>query len=289
MAPDECPNCHQPIEDADARICPNCRYELGISRRRPGEDTPEPPGSDTVPTEESSDDTPLWLNEVFTVRASPTEPVGPPQGTEIQAPRPSAPPRRGRSKRWIAICAAAAIVVVGAAVAGGLLATRNHDRNDAAGLSSTVSGTTSAVSSGASESTSSSSPASTTETTTTTETPRTTTAPTVPQITAVDWDPDMHVIRISVDSWPDVWPWTMFVDGEEVPLEGGEGKAVVRPNAVLDQSPTGLYVGSLPWVSGLESTDFPPFGTIQFDIPGRGLTNVYEYDFTGLLQTRSTK
>jgi hypothetical protein len=70
----------------------------------------------------------------------------------------------------------------------------------------------------------------------------------------------------------------MYVDGVEMPMEGGEGEPVVLPNAPLDQPPTGLFVGTLPWVTGLDNVDFPCCGTIQFSIPGKGLTNVYEFN-----------
>jgi hypothetical protein len=70
----------------------------------------------------------------------------------------------------------------------------------------------------------------------------------------------------------------MYVDGEEVPMEGSPGNAVVRPNAPLDSPPTGLIIGALPWVSPLTDVDFPCCGTIQFYIPGEGLTNEYEFN-----------
>jgi hypothetical protein len=99
------------------------------------------------------------------------------------------------------------------------------------------------------------------------------------EITAVTWDPSMHIIDISLASWPAVWPgWTMYIDGVEMPMEGGDGEPVVRPNAPLEQPPTGLIVATLPWVTGLDDVDFPCCGTIQFDIPGEGLTNVYEFN-----------
>jgi len=69
----------------------------------------------------------------------------------------------------------------------------------------------------------------------------------------------------------------MYIDGVETPMEGGTGEPVVRPNAPLDQPPTGLIVGTLPWVTGLDHVDFPCCGTIQFNIPGEGLTNVFEF------------
>jgi len=89
----------------------------------------------------------------------------------------------------------------------------------------------------------------------------------------------MHVIAISLDAWPATWPgWTIYVNGVEMPMEGGEGKPVVRPNAPVSQPPTGLIVGTLPWVTGLDNIDFPCCGTIQLNIPGEGLTNTYEFN-----------
>jgi len=112
---------------------------------------------------------------------------------------------------------------------------------------------------------------------------------TVPLITDISWNQDLNTIGISMNPWPHSWPWKMYLDGKEIPMEGRDGKAVVRPNAPLEQPPNGLFVGSLPWVTGLDNTDFPCCGTIQFDIPGEGLSNIYEYDFGGLCKTKSIK
>jgi len=99
------------------------------------------------------------------------------------------------------------------------------------------------------------------------------------KITDMSWDSSMKIIGITLDPWPSTWGnWTMYIDGEEVPMEGGLGKPVVRPNAPLDESPTGLIGGMLPWVSPLTEVDFPCCGTIQFDIPDEGLTNEYEFN-----------
>ncbi len=98
-------------------------------------------------------------------------------------------------------------------------------------------------------------------------------------ITDVTWDPDMHIIHIELDPWPGIWNgWRMYLDGAEVPMEGGMGKPVIRPDAPLSKPPTGLIVGTLPWVAGLDHVDFPCCGTIQFYIPGKGLTNAYHYN-----------
>ena len=99
------------------------------------------------------------------------------------------------------------------------------------------------------------------------------------EITGVTWDPDQHIILIGLDLWPSAWPdWTMYIDGVEMPMQGAEGEPVVKPDAPVDQPPTGLIVGTLPWVTGLDEVDFPFCGTIQFSIPGEGLTNAYEFN-----------
>ena len=42
------------------------------------------------------------------------------------------------------------------------------------------------------------------------------------QITGVEWDSDMHVIHITLDSWPGKWDgWRFYLDGEQIPMEGG--------------------------------------------------------------------
>ncbi|GAG23609.1 unnamed protein product, partial [marine sediment metagenome] len=99
------------------------------------------------------------------------------------------------------------------------------------------------------------------------------------QITDMFWDPDDKVIEITLNQFPSTWgDWTMYIDGEKLSMEGGTGNPVVAPNADLDEPPTGLYVGTLPWLSPLTEVDFPCCGTIQFDIPGEGLTNEYEFN-----------
>jgi hypothetical protein len=99
------------------------------------------------------------------------------------------------------------------------------------------------------------------------------------KITDMSWDSSMKIIEINLDTFPSTWGnWIMYIDGEEMPMEGGPGNPVIRPNAPLDQSPTGLIVGALPWVSPLTAVDFPCCGTIQFNIPGEGLTNEYEFN-----------
>jgi hypothetical protein len=105
--------------------------------------------------------------------------------------------------------------------------------------------------------------------------------PHVTDITDITWDLSMHNIHISLDSWPATWPgWTMYVNGEAISMEGGDGEPVIRPNAPLDQPPTGLIVGTLPWVTDLDTVDFPCCGTIQFYIPGEGFTNIYGFNLS---------
>jgi uncharacterized protein YuzB (UPF0349 family) len=99
------------------------------------------------------------------------------------------------------------------------------------------------------------------------------------KITDVFWNSNQKIIEITLDPCPSTWSnWTMYIDGEEVSMEGGSGNPVIRPNAPLDKPPTGLIIGTLPWVSPLIEVDFPCCGTIQFDIPGEGLTNEYEFN-----------
>jgi len=99
------------------------------------------------------------------------------------------------------------------------------------------------------------------------------------EITDASWNSESRIAEITLDGFPSTsGDWAMYVDGEEVPMEGGPGNPVIRPNAPLDESPTGLIVGTLPWVSPLTEVDFPCCGSIQFYIPGEGLTNEYEFN-----------
>jgi len=100
------------------------------------------------------------------------------------------------------------------------------------------------------------------------------------KITDVSWH--SKIIEITFNRFPSWGNWTMYVDGKEVSMEGGAGNPVVRPNMAFDKSPTGLYIGTEPWVTGLVDVDFPCCGTIQFDIPGEGLTNEYEFNLVDL-------
>ncbi len=110
------------------------------------------------------------------------------------------------------------------------------------------------------------------------------------KITDVSWNLDLEVIEVTLSQFSDWGGWKMYVDGKEIPLEGGAGKPVVRPNAELENNPTGLYIGTDPWVTGLTNVDFPVCGTLQLDIPGKGLTNIYQFNLTGSgCKTVSTK
>ena len=99
------------------------------------------------------------------------------------------------------------------------------------------------------------------------------------EIEEVRWDSGMEVIEILLGAFPASWDnWRMYVNGVEIPIEGGVGKPVVRPNAPLNERPTGLFVGTEPWITGLAKVDFPCMGTIQFFVPGEGHTNIFSYD-----------
>ena len=100
------------------------------------------------------------------------------------------------------------------------------------------------------------------------------------QISGISWDADMGVVLVQLDSFPANWgEWKMQLDGREVSMEGGIHGVAVRPNAPLDKPPTGLIIGSLPWVSGLEESGFPCCGTLRFFIPGEGWTNEAAFNF----------
>ncbi len=89
--------------------------------------------------------------------------------------------------------------------------------------------------------------------------------PSVPSITDINWDPGNHVINIGIDPWPKSWsPWTVFVDGVEIPAGEENGAVILRPNAPLDQPPDGLIIGTLPWVTGLDQVDFPCCGSLRY-------------------------
>lgn len=56
-----------------------------------------------------------------------------------------------------------------------------------------------------------------------------------------------------------------------------KGGVVIRPNAPLSNPPSGLMIGTLPWVTGLDNVDFPCCGSLQISIPGVGLTNEFPF------------
>ncbi|MGD9675807.1 MAG: right-handed parallel beta-helix repeat-containing protein [Candidatus Bipolaricaulia bacterium] len=95
------------------------------------------------------------------------------------------------------------------------------------------------------------------------------------------WNAAHGVIAVTLDPFPAWGTWKMFVDGHMMAMEGGDGEAAVRPNAPLDAPPTGLFIGTTPWLTPLPAGAFPCTGTLQFDIPGEGLTNVFYYDLSG--------
>jgi hypothetical protein len=104
-------------------------------------------------------------------------------------------------------------------------------------------------------------------------------ASSIPQITGVNWDSINHVIRVGISPWPETWnDWQVRVDSVEIPQKDEPGGLVIRPNAPLNQPPTGLIIGTLPWVSGLDSVNFPCCGSLEFSIPGNGTTNSYTYN-----------
>jgi hypothetical protein len=97
------------------------------------------------------------------------------------------------------------------------------------------------------------------------------------EIVDVQWLEGDGFVLVLFDVFPQ-WSdeWTMYLDGEEVPMEGAPGEIIVRPNDA-PQNATGVYIGTDPWVTSLRDVEFPCKGTLQFDIPGEGLTNVYSF------------
>jgi len=108
------------------------------------------------------------------------------------------------------------------------------------------------------------------------------------QITDVSWNPELRVIEITLNECPKEWNnWQMYLNGEEMPMEGGKRNAIVRPNAPLDQNPTGLFIGTDPWLSSLDHVDFPCCGKIKFYLPGKGYTNEFYFNIGKLCKTAS--
>jgi hypothetical protein len=98
------------------------------------------------------------------------------------------------------------------------------------------------------------------------------------QIIDMTWNSNLRVIEVWFDKFPSQWGnWKMFLNNQEVPMEGGAGNAVVRPTSPLDESPAGLFIGSRPWLSSLDTVNFPCSGSIQFFIPDMGYTNKFKF------------
>jgi len=104
-------------------------------------------------------------------------------------------------------------------------------------------------------------------------------------LSALGWATEIHDVRwllgdkfieVSFDTFPAWGGWTMYVNGEAVSMEGASGKVTVRPNGPVPTA-TGVFIGTIPWVTSLERVEFPCEGTLQFNIPGEGLTNVYAF------------
>lgn len=102
---------------------------------------------------------------------------------------------------------------------------------------------------------------------------------TIFNITSMRRDTTTNVIEVRIDTFPSTWGnWQMYLNGKEVSMEGNAGEIVVRPNAALDSAPTGLFIGTLPWLTGLDGIDFPMEGALQFYIPGKGYSNKFYYN-----------
>ncbi|MCJ7444931.1 MAG: hypothetical protein MUO26_10445 [Methanotrichaceae archaeon] len=102
-----------------------------------------------------------------------------------------------------------------------------------------------------------------------------------PRIVDVSWQPNNGVIQATFDQFPtELWSkqWEMYVDNRKMPVGAPEGSPNVRPNAELDKQPTGVFIGTLPWLSSLSATDFPCCGAIKFCIPGKGCTNEVNFN-----------
>jgi len=96
------------------------------------------------------------------------------------------------------------------------------------------------------------------------------------EIVDIRWLPHEGLIKVTFDAFPTWDGWTMYVNDERVAMEGGPGEVIVRPNGPVS-SATGVFIGTDPWATTLRNVDFPCEGTLQFQIPGEGLTNVYEF------------
>ncbi|MCJ7444470.1 MAG: PAN domain-containing protein [Methanotrichaceae archaeon] len=99
-------------------------------------------------------------------------------------------------------------------------------------------------------------------------------------IVGISWQPN-GVIQVTFDKFPpELWSnqWEMYIDNNKMPVEAAQGSPNIRPNAELDKNPTGVFIGTLPWLSSLSTTDFPCCGAMKFCIPGKGCTNEVNFD-----------
>jgi hypothetical protein len=113
---------------------------------------------------------------------------------------------------------------------------------------------------------------------------KTTPTGSAPRIVDVAWKPNIKAIEVIFDQFPaGLWSeqWEMHIDAKKIPIAAPQGSPNARPNAALDQNPTGILIGTLPWLSSLDATDFPCCGTIKFCIPGIGCTNEMEFNLAG--------
>ena len=103
------------------------------------------------------------------------------------------------------------------------------------------------------------------------------------EITGVVWDDYYNIILVTIDAWPGGWnDWTMYVDGFGMPVQEEGRELYVYTTDYIENSPTELAIGTRDSAAGasldgLTDVDFPCCGTLQFDIPGQGLTNTYEF------------
>jgi hypothetical protein len=189
----ECPDCHGPIDNADAIFCPHCGVAVGISRHRPDEKAPlQPPSpkpapsqpvpSKAPPAQTPSAETQRWVEQTFrqVERSLPRPPR-----VRAELPVYGQVPRPGRSLRLrtVFIVVAAALVVIAAGGVGGYLASRDGGSAD----------TTTAMTSPSTEVTAPPASSETTEEPTTEPTTQTTLSP------------------ADGDDWPDRDGWTVII------------------------------------------------------------------------------
>jgi hypothetical protein len=106
----------------------------------------------------------------------------------------------------------------------------------------------------------------------------------VPRIVSVSWQPNIKAIQVIFDKFPvELWnqKWEMYIDKNKMPVTAPEGAPNVRPNAAFENNPTGVLIGTLPWLSSLSTVDFPCCGTIKFCMPGKGCTNEVQFNLAG--------